>query len=542
MKERKSVRVRKSNIKSGVLDIKVTLYEDKHTFGANEMVLIGTNNGNIIWTETKYKIKGITDPDFFIHNFIVTNNQLGNTNANTSYSIIQDPWEEKVPVIRDYGFDPYYLNNGAEVYISWTNPDDLITMGGEQYSKKDGSEIDYDPYIYKETGVVKLIKVNKSIRIVHKEETQNLTLNKNNEFEYTIYSNDYRGSDLIVLDILISKWKNKIPNYDLAVCSPNNESCSTIPYKSPLKPFVADPEPTSVTKVATNETPKEKINVVLPTTPIKTKIDTTINIYIGKPKEIKDTVVDNTEDNFEGLSDEYTEEAFVGNEESPIDLPDMGTTYDNVQETSEESSYNPGSVIPGKVVALPSKYSHTGEQGFNLLNSQWIGDLIASAISHIGHPTYDIEGTEQGALGCASAVSMIFYRAFGVHMKTGKSVKSTPKSIGDFGSKGTGELAGWLSNGSLYTRVSWQSAQPGDILNTARSSKAGHIGIVINTKNGDGSWNVISNSSKGFSGGGGGAVKQNYSVKKWQSVADRNPSGTFAYRYIGPKQTTGQSA
>lgn len=542
MKEIKSVRVRKSNIKSGALDIKVTLYEDKHTFGANEMVLIGTNNGNIIWTETKYKIKGITDPDFFIHNFIVTNNQLGNTNANTSYSVIQDPWEEKVPVIRDYGFDPYYLNNGAEVYISWTNPDDLITMGGEQYSKKDGSEIDYDPYIYKETGVVKLIKVSKSIRIIHKEETQNLTLNKNNEFEYTIYSNDYRGSDLIVLDILISKWKNKIPNYDLAVCSPNNESCSIIPYKSPLKPFVPDIEPTSVTKVATNETPKEKINVVLPTTPIKTKIDTTINIYIGKPKEIKDTVVDNTEDNFEGLSDEYTEEAFVGNEESPIDLPDMGTTYDSIQETSEESSYNPGSVIPGKVVTLPSKYSHTGEQGFNLLNSQWIGDLIASAISHIGHPTYDIEGTEQGALGCASAVSMIFYRAFGVHMKTGKSVKSTPKSIGDFGSKGTGELAGWLSNSSLYTRVSWQSAQPGDILNTARSSKAGHIGIVINTKNGDGSWNVISNSSKGFSGGGGGAVKQNYSVKKWQSVADRNPSGTFAYRYIGPKQTTGQSA
>jgi len=102
-------------------------------------------------------------------------------------------------------------------------------------------------------------------------------------------------------------------------------------------------------------------------------------------------------------------------------------------------------------------------------------------------------------------------------------------------------LEGWLSNSNLYTRVSWQSAQPGDILNTARASKAGHIGIVVNTKNADGSWNVVSNSSKGFAGGGGGAVKQNYSVKKWQDVANRNPSGTFAYRYIGPKLSAGQS-
>jgi hypothetical protein len=550
--EIKSVRVRKSNISSGTLDIRVAIYEDNQSRNEegklvfNNRVLIGfdNNNNKIVWTKTNYskllttKYKDFTDEQF-IKEFIDMNSKMDG--GGNEYKIIQDPWKDNVPIIRNYGFDPYYLNNGAEVYISWTDVDSRISEGGEKYSKSDGTEITYDPTFYRETGNVKPLNITKSIRIVHKEETQNLTLNKNNEFEYTIYSNDYRGTDLIVLDILIGEWKRKIPNYDLALCSPNNESCSIIPYKSPLKPFVPDVEPTSIIKTATNETPKEKINVVLSTIPIKTKIDTVINVYIGKPNEIKDININNTEDNFEGLSDEYTEEAFVGSEEAPIDLPDMGTAYDNIQETSSESVYNPGSVIPGKVVSLPGKYSHTGEQGFNLLNSQWIGDLIASAISHIGHPTYDIEGTEQGALGCASAVSMIFYRAFGVHMKTGKAVKSTPKSIGDFGSKGTGELAGWLSNGSLYTRVSWQNAQPGDILNTARGSKAGHIGVVINTTNGDGSWNVISNSSKGFAGGGGGAVKLNYSVKKWKSVADRNPSGTFAYRYIGPKQSTGQS-
>jgi len=348
MKEIKSVRVRKSNIKSGTLDIKVTLSEDKHTFGANEMVLVGTNNGNVVWQEARYKIKDTTEPLFFIHNFIATNNNLGSTDANTYYSIIQDPWEETAPIIRNYGNDPYYLNNGAEVYLSWTNPDDLTTMGGVQYSKPDGSEITYDPSYYKETGNVKPISVNKSIRIVHKEETQNLTLNKNNEFEYTIYSKDFRGTDLIVLDILISEWKRKIPNYDLALCSPNNESCSIIPYKSPLKPI--QPEATPAVLVATNEKPKEPITVVLPDS-IKVKIDTQFKIFIGKNKELIDNVIQ--EDELTDLSDEYTEEGFAGNEETDLQL------YNSSDESSE-TSYDPSSESSAseldKTPYVPGKY------------------------------------------------------------------------------------------------------------------------------------------------------------------------------------------
>jgi hypothetical protein len=336
MKEIKSVRVRKSNIKSGTLDIKVTLSEDKHTFGANEMVLVGTNNGNVVWQEARYKIKDTTEPLFFIHNFIATNNNLGSTDANTYYSIIQDPWEETAPIIRNYGNDPYYLNNGSEVYISWTNPDDLTTMGGVQYSKPDGSEITYDPSYYKETGNVKPISVNKSIRIVNKEETQNLTLNKNNEFEYTIYSKDFRGTDLIVLDILISEWKRKIPNYDLALCSPNNESCSIIPYKSPLKPI--QPEATPAVLVAKNEKPKEPITIVLPDS-IKVKIDTTFKIFIGKNKEIIETQTIVQDDQLTDLSDEYTEEPFAGVEEAELKLQDEVSSN---QEDSDSELVAPG--------------------------------------------------------------------------------------------------------------------------------------------------------------------------------------------------------
>jgi hypothetical protein len=317
MKEIKSVRVRKTNVKSGTLDIKVSLYENKRTFAADEMVLVGTNNGNIVWQEARYKIKNTTEPIFFISNFIATNNNLGSTDKNSYYDIIQDPWEETAPIIRNYGYDPYYLNNGAEVYISWTDVDSKISEGGEKYSKPDGTEITYDPTFYKETGNVKSLNITKSIRIDHKEETQYLTLNKNNEFEYTIYSNDYRATDLIVLDILIGEWKRKIPNYDLALCSPNNESCSIIPYKSPMKPI--EPEPVPAEVVATNETPKEPIMVVLPES-IKVKIDTTFKIFIGKNKELIETQTVLQDDELTDLSDEYTEENFAGAEEQVLQL------------------------------------------------------------------------------------------------------------------------------------------------------------------------------------------------------------------------------
>lgn len=130
-------------------------------------------------------------------------------------------------------------------------------------------------------------------------------------------------------------------------------------------------------------------------------------------------------------------------------------------------------------------------------------------------------------------------------MKTGKALKSDkPSDISSFGSKGTSELAGWFSGNSLYKQISWKDAQPGDIMNTARNfstNKAGHIGIVIDEKHKNGSWCIISNSSKGFAGGGGGAIMKNYSVKAWQEVTNRNPSGTFAYRYVGPKLSPGQA-
>jgi hypothetical protein len=537
MKEIKSVRIRRRDLNSGTLDIKVTIYEERRTFGADERILVGTNNDRPVWIATTYRKKDIykefTD-DQFIDDFITMNSKIDG--GGKTYDIIQDPWEIKTPKWRDYGADPYYLNNGAQIFISWS--DGKFTAGGLTYSDDSGKEINRNPSIDKTV-----------FNIIGIDEPSLLQFGKSQEIEYKSFDKPtqvYGGlvTDLSIIRDVIEAWKRKVPNYEeLALCSPDNESCSIIPYKSPLKTPESEVPPT--VKVVVNEPPKEKMTVVLPPDVIKVKSDiTSFVVYVGKVKE-KDLLNNPSTEEDEFIYDdspgidEYTESEFVGSDEAPASIPDVEPAASSIQETSTENSYDPGNVVTGKILSLPTKYSHTSQQGFNLLNSQWIGDLIASAISHIGHPTYDIAGTEQGALGCASAVSMMFYRAFGVNMRTGSAVKSNPKSIGDFGSKGTGELAGWFSNGNLYRKISWQDAQPGDILNTARGSKAGHIGVVINTKNNDGSWNVVSNSSKGFAGGGGGAVKQNYSVKKWQSVADRNPSQTFAFRYIGPKLSSG---
>ena len=245
---------------------------------------------------------------------------------------------------------------------------------------------------------------------------------------------------------------------------------------------------------------------------------------------------------------EYLESDTIAEEEAPPEIreyvpPSIFISDDeNIDPVSTNASsvWVPGPKV-GNIVELPSDYSHNKTQGYNILNGQWIGDLIASAKSHINHPTWDIPGTEKGSLGCASAVSIIFYRAFGVHMKTGKPLKTDkPGDISNFGSKGTYQLAGWFKGNSIYQQISWRDAKPGDIINTSRNfstGKAGHIGIVIDEKHRNGSWIIISNSSKGFAGGGGGAILKNYSIKAWEKVATRNPSETFAYRYVGPVES-----
>jgi hypothetical protein len=233
------------------------------------------------------------------------------------YEIIQDPWENKVPIWRKYGFDPYYLNNGAEIQINW-NEGNMVS-GGYTYSSDTGKEINTTSLISKTHWIV-------GIDDPSKDQNSLLHLTKNNEIDYRNKASDcqvYGGlfDDLSIIREIIDAWKRKVPGYDeLALCSPNNEKCSIIPYKSPLKP--PEPEVPPTVSVAVNEPPKEKMTVVLPPDVVKVKSDiTSFLVYVGKVKEkdlFENPSVEQDEfifDDSPGI-DEYTESEFIGEDEA----------------------------------------------------------------------------------------------------------------------------------------------------------------------------------------------------------------------------------
>lgn len=171
MDEVKSVRVRRKlaslDERHGSLDIKVTIYKGigKKRFAK------GFNNGTIVWPESIYDgdyvnnindakaetkkiltkqyidsgspvpadLDSIIDASFSIEDFVIEdfirvntlrerpmgatisvfNSKTGKQESTNYYRIVQDPWSDKVPAQRSFGFDPYYLSNGSEVYIKW---------------------------------------------------------------------------------------------------------------------------------------------------------------------------------------------------------------------------------------------------------------------------------------------------------------------------------------------------------------------------------------------------------------------------------------
>ena len=147
------------------------------------------------------------------------------------------------------------------------------------------------------------------------------------------------------------------------------------------------------------------------------------------------------------------------------------------------------------------------------------GDIVMSAYANLNVPTRKVPNTDYGNLGCAAAVSIIFYRSTGYPLVPKKQIELS-----------TSNLWRSLNKSRDWEKISdWRSQyQPGDIIITARGKKAGHVGVVV-----DGG-KIISNSSGGFQGDQKGQIEMNYSISSWDSVAQRNPQQTALFRYIGP--------
>jgi hypothetical protein len=151
--------------------------------------------------------------------------------------------------------------------------------------------------------------------------------------------------------------------------------------------------------------------------------------------------------------------------------------------------------------------------------------LVIAAKQSIGFSTVPIPLTQNGNVGCAAAVSVMFLRATGYQIHPNKDIELSTIDLYNYLFKNTDK---WKK------RDRWENAKPGDVIVTARKVKAGHTGIVIDTINTDGSYNIISNSSSGFAGSAPGIIQQNYSILKWNKVYYRNQSQTAAFEYIGP--------
>jgi len=174
--------------------------------------------------------------------------------------------------------------------------------------------------------------------------------------------------------------------------------------------------------------------------------------------------------------------------------------------------------------------------------TKWIGSISRSAKCNLNAITSDIlypsplpNDTDSGNMGCAAAVSLIFYRATGYSITEKQpATKEWNNKIfpGDLGTLGLYTF--FSKNPNLWAAYDLKDAKPGDIILTPRATKAGHVGVVIDTKNSNGTYNIISNSSNGFQGSSKGTIQQNYSIQSWNNtVTGRNPTQTKVWRYSG---------
>ena len=169
-----------------------------------------------------------------------------------------------------------------------------------------------------------------------------------------------------------------------------------------------------------------------------------------------------------------------------------------------------------------------------------IGNLIKSAYANLNVSTRTTKDSGGGNMGCALAVSIMFYRA------TGKSIMGKGANILEQSTYSLWDYLSGQSNlpNSDWSKISIDEGKPGDIVVTKKGSKAGHTGILVYQGKGKSSYTIISNSSSGFSGDKRGQIEMNYTVASWKAgrsaVMPRNPTKTHCFRYGGTFLTSWQ--
>lgn len=338
----------------------------------------GEPNG--VLTTTEYKKSGIyedlTEEDFLIEGL----NLLSKMNKKT-YEIVQDPWEYQPPLKRIYNSDPYYLNNGAKVFINWFIGDRfdagdkrtwVAVVPSDIWSGDRGEELEIIPYqSYPDirtmnNGLFKTVEIHAPVNelppfgyegddtvlLIDYETNSFVKKPENDTNNSSVYELTYSGEmyNVDILKAVIERWKLEVPNYDLKPCAKQYQPCYELEYKSPLvKKDLPDTKEDNVVPVTetTPEVIKEKLSILLPSDlKLKVKQDIpSLRVYIGEipPNATPPLEGFDAGDEFDDLSllgEQYTESLFEGNEETVNEITDepMPETY--VEESERATQDN----------------------------------------------------------------------------------------------------------------------------------------------------------------------------------------------------------
>jgi hypothetical protein len=168
-----------------------------------------------------FNLNNLTSYDYFLNDSILTlSKQL-----NIKFSIIEDPWIDTSKK-RNYGFDPYYLNNSSVVYINWFVGNDKV--GGYEWSDSNGNEIDYINFKSDKENITKKV-------YIVSPDSKKFTINQSNKISDLLSNSKiypYNANDLFIVSEVIRLWKLNINNYNLERCS--ILPCNEIDYINPI--------------------------------------------------------------------------------------------------------------------------------------------------------------------------------------------------------------------------------------------------------------------------------------------------------------------
>lgn len=393
MQEIKSVRVRRIDLStdnlSSSVDYKVTLFGDGKK---NFKVGVFQPGRSVLFSEYKKdgRFKKFSNDDFIksaINTLISSNdkptllrgggsgegqlyfeqlemdnilNNFDSVDNNIAYKIIQDPWLETPPPFRNFGFDPYYINNGSSIIIRWLKKDisgRTINSGGFKWSDDFGNELS----VSKNNDSKKLIY--KTVEVISPDNSRYYVNFQGSPFFSKGNSDilNFSGeiSDITILSRVLNMWIQNVftkiyDRYSLEVCKPNYKFCDLIPYIDPIESGNIE----RLEEDFQQKIEKKKLNVIIPKDlKPKVKEDISFKIFLGDPP--KSELLDGFDfGDEEDLSDLLLESEFDGLSEAEVLL-------------QEEISSNQESFDKGTSTPLPDK--------INISISSNLDDLLRDA-------------------------------------------------------------------------------------------------------------------------------------------------------------------